>query len=215
MTPQEIAFLSGFPATPVAIDNFLRNFIRALAKVLKIDSKMITVKKFEQTSRRDLRRILLSSSATIDYTISVPGGDGAEAISSNLQVAVSSHTLTESLARNGAPGVVASVPTITNFSPTTAPTFAPTGSPIPLANTSSESKINSVVMIGAALGGVVGLLVLLLLAFLYKREARRHKVYVVDVEFDDCASDKGSEKSSCREVMLPYRVPLIGPETTV
>ena len=212
---QEINFLSGFPATPVAIDKFLRNFIRALASLLKIDSKMITIKKFEQTSRRDLRRILLSSSATIDYTISVPGGEGAESLTSDLNVAVTSHTLTESLARNGVPGVVASVPTITNFSPTTAPTIAPTGSPISLINASSETKINSVVIIGAALGGMIGFLLLALLAFLYKRESRRHKVYVVDVEFDDCASDKGSEKSSYREVMLPYRAPLIGPETTV
>jgi hypothetical protein len=215
MVSQEIAFLSGFPATPVAVDNFLRKFIKALASLLKIDSKMITIKKFEQTSRRDLRRILLSSSATIDYIISVPGGDDAASLTGNLEVAVSSHTLTESLARNGVPGVVASVPTITNYSPTSAPTVTPSGSPIPLANASSESKISSVVIIGAALGGVIGLLLLALLAFLYKRDARRHKVYVVDVEFDDCASDKGSEKSSYREVMLPYRLPFIGPETTV
>lgn len=215
MRLQTIVFLSAFPTTAVAIDGFKRNFIRSLASVLGVEVKTIKIKKFEQTSRRDLRRNLLSSSAVVEYTITVPGGEGAEELTSSLHEAVSSHTLTESLARNGLPGVVANVPLVTNYSPTTAPSYAPTISPIPSYSASSESRTNSVVIIGAVLGGAIGLLLLALLAFLYKRDARRHKVYVVDVEFDDFASDKGSEKESFREVLLPYRVPLIGPETTV
>lgn len=200
----------------MAVTFFTRNYKRALAFALSIDDKFVTITKFEQTSRRDLRRLLLSATAIIEYTIAVPGSTTSEDLSDNLYAAVSSGSLSESLTRSGLSGVIPNTPVITNISPTSAPTPSPSTSTYSASDSKSAMKTGSVVIIGGTLGAMFGLLLLLLGCFIYVR-GKRQKVYVVNVDIDDIDvdSNKGSEKTSQFESFQPYRLAFFGPEQTV
>ena len=200
----------------MAVTFFTRNYKRALAFALSFDDKFITITKFEQISRGDLRRLLLSSTALIEYTIAVPGSVTSEDLSDNLYAAVSSGSLSESLTRSGLSGVIPDRPVITNISPTSSPTLSPSVSTYTSSDSKSAMKPGTVVIIGGTLGAMFGVLLLLLGCYVYIR-GKRQKVYVVNVDMDDVDldSDKGSEKTSQFESFQPYRLAFFGPEQTV
>ena len=130
-------------------------------------------------TRRDLRRVLLTQSVSVEYSITVLAGATAADLTTTLLTSQASGRLDMVLSGKGIAGAVTSPALITNLSPTASPTVNPF----------RIGEIPSIpVDIGAIVGGVIGGFFGLLIGvglILYLVLKRSRRIYTINNTYDD------------------------------
>ena len=209
----QLISLDGFPSSVSDLDAFKSKFSRAVAFVLSIDNSFVIVTLFEQRvqPRSSPSPVsLLSVSVGVEYTIESPDGTSICDLMIKLNQAISDGTLGAKLDSLGLYNVLLGAATTTDICPITA-----LGSS---SSSSADERLGStrIAIIVAVIITVCILFCLAIIFLCFRREQSRSKVYVADPAglINNGEHDFNILLSPVYP-MIPYRVPLIGPEVRV
>ena len=209
----QVIYMDTVPTSVSDIRIFKSVLEVSVASVMNIDNSFVNVTKIKRNIASVVTRVEQEiSSLSVEYTVKSIDGTSASTLVSILDKAIDNGLLVSRLTSGGLSGVVVSAAVVTNISPTFAPTYSPT---YVTTTVKDIASIQSSTILGV-LAGVGGVFVLVGAIFLCRRLFPRSKVYIIDtaVEVEDEGRDLDKEISPAY-IILPYRVPLIGPELKV
>ena len=200
--------LDSFPTSVSDLDSFKIRFARCIALALSIDSMLVVVTLLEQ------RAISSSSSSLVsvglEYSITSTDGSNICNLMITLNQVISDGTLSSKLDSVGLSNIILDTATTTDICPTIL---------VEPSSADSSTKRLGTIRIAIIVAVIIAVVILIcvIIAYLWcKRSHSRSKVYVVNtaVVNEDTGRDFNVLLSPAF-TMVPYKVPLIGPQTVI
>ena len=205
--------LDSFPTSVSDLDSFKIRFARCIALALSIDSMLVVVTLLEQraiSSSRSSFVSLLSVSVGLEYSITSTDGSNICNLMITLNQVISDGTLSSKLDSVGLSNIILGTATTTDICPTIL---------VEPSSADSSTKRLGTIRIAIIVAVIIAVVILIcvIIAYLWcKRSHSRSKVYVHNktIVIEDTEHDFNVLLSPAF-TMVPYKVPLIGPDLRV